>query len=60
MVNIIRFITVILITHSKKYTLKERICMAIAWIPRASSPATLAGLVYNEAKSRGDLYKDYQ
>ena len=34
--------------------------MAIAWMPKTSVPATLGGLILQEAKSRGDAYKEYQ
>jgi len=50
---------VILMTHSKKFTMRERIFMGIAWIPKSTVPATLAGVVYNTAKARGEGYEDY-
>ena len=32
----------------------------MAWIPKTTVPATLAGIIYNESLALGDEYKDYQ
>ena len=34
--------------------------MALSWIPKSTVPATLAGVIFTEAKALGDQYKDYQ
>ena len=31
--------------------------MAIAWIPRASAPAVLGSVIYNDAKAKGAGYE---
>ena len=49
----------VLISHSKKYTIKERLFMSVSWMPRSSVPATLGGVLYAEAKSRGPKYAEY-
>jgi hypothetical protein len=55
-----RFIAVIISSHSKKYTIKERIFMALSWIPKSTVPATLAGVIFTEASALGIQYQDYQ
>jgi hypothetical protein len=55
-----RFIAVIISSHSKKYTIKERIFMALSWIPKSTVPATLAGVIFTEASALGIEYQDYQ
>ena len=52
--------SVILMTQSKKLSIKERIFMGISWIPKSTVPATLAGVVYTTAKARGSDYNDYK
>jgi NhaP-type Na+/H+ or K+/H+ antiporter len=58
--QLMRFVAVIISSHSKKYTIKERIFMGLSWIPKSTVPATLAGVVYTEASALGMQYKDYQ
>ena len=58
--QIFRFCGSFLSSYSNKYTVKESIFISIAWIPKSTVPATLAGVIYNEALSLGDTYKDYQ
>jgi hypothetical protein len=53
-----RFVGSFLSSHSKKYTIKERIFMSMAWIPKSTVPATLAGVIYTESLPLGDSYKD--
>lgn len=55
-----RFIAAFLLSYSVKYTIRERIFMSISWIPKATVPATLAGVIFTEACALGDNYKDYQ
>lgn len=43
-------IIVIVVTHTKKYTFKERVFMAIAWMGKATVQAALSALVLNEVK----------
>lgn len=45
--QIARFVSVFLLSYGPKYTVKERIMMALSWIPKSTVPATLAGVVYN-------------
>ena len=55
-----RFLAVFFCSHSPKYTVRERIFMALAWIPKSTVPATLASVIYTEAKALGPDYSDYQ
>ena len=55
-----RFIAVFLTSFGPKYTIKERIFMSLAWIPKSTVPATLASIVYTEANSRGSTWSDIQ
>ena len=55
-----RFVAVIISSHSKKYTIKERIFMGLSWIPNSTVPATLAGVVNTDALALGIQYQDYQ
>ncbi len=48
-----RFISVFFLSMGPKYTVKERIMMAICWIPKSTVPATLASVIYNEALASG-------
>ena len=34
--------------------------MSMAWIPKSTVPATLAGVIYTESLPLGDSYKDLQ
>ena len=34
--------------------------MSMAWIPKSTVPATLAGVIYTESLALGDAYKDIQ
>ena len=34
--------------------------MSMAWIPKSTVPATLAGVIYTESLAMGDAYKDIQ
>jgi hypothetical protein len=55
-----RFLAVLLISYSpSKYTLKERIFMAISWIPKSTVPATLASVIYTEALAHGAGWEEY-
>jgi hypothetical protein len=56
----LRFIGSFLSSQSKKYTIKERIFMSMAWIPKSTVPATLAGVIYTESLSLGNAYEDMQ
>jgi NhaP-type Na+/H+ or K+/H+ antiporter len=58
--QLMRFVAVIISSHSKKYTIKERIFMGLSWIPKSTVPATLAGVVYTDALALGIQYQDYQ
>ena len=49
---IVRFTTTFLVTYSKAYTVKERLFIAICWIPKATVQASLSGLYMKEAKKR--------
>jgi hypothetical protein len=33
--------------------------MGISWMPKSTVPATLAGVLYTEAKAKGHGYEDY-
>jgi len=55
-----RFFAVMICSHSKKYTIRERIFMGISWIPKSTVPATLAGVIFTEASALGPAFKDYQ
>lgn len=57
---LMRFISVFLVSGSKKYTIKERIFMGISWIPKSTVPATLASVIFTDAKILGSDYADYQ
>ena len=52
-------LTVIVVSIGSKYTMKERIFMSFAWIPKSTVPAALAGVIYSESKLRGPGYEDY-
>ena len=39
--------------------MKERLFIAMAWIPKSTVPATLAGVIYTESLALGDSYKDF-
>jgi len=54
-----RFVGVMISSHSKKYKIRERIFMGLSWIPKSTVPATLAGVVYTEALALGPAYSDY-
>jgi hypothetical protein len=41
----VRYLVVVIVTHSNKYTLKERLFMGITWIGKATVEATLSGLL---------------
>lgn len=47
----IRAITAFTVSTGKKYTLKERIFIAICWIPKATVQATVSGQFLAQAKS---------
>lgn len=51
-----RFLTTFLITFSQGYSKKERLFMAICWIPKATVQAALSGLFVMEAKKK-ELYR---
>ena len=53
-----RFTSVFFLSMGPKYTIKERIFMAISWIPKSTVPATLASVVYNDVLASG--WKDKQ
>jgi len=44
--QIMRFLSVFILSYGPKYTIKERIFMSLAWIPKSTVPATLASVVY--------------
>ena len=50
-------LTVIVMTHHNRYNIKERIFMGLAWIPKTTVPATLAGIIFTQAKIKG--YDEY-
>ena len=47
-------------TPSKLYTIKERIFLATAYIPKSTTVATVAGIIYSDALAMGPAYHDYQ
>lgn len=53
-----RFLGVFLAASGGKYTIKERIFIGISWIPKTTVPATLASVIYTEAKALGSDYED--
>ena len=55
-----RFISVFVVSHSPKYTLKERLFMSLSWVPKSTVPATLASVVYTESLAKGAAWEDYQ
>ena len=57
--QLIRFCATFFTSYANKLSVKESIFMSIAWIPKSTVPATLAGVIYNEALALGDTYKDY-
>lgn len=55
-----RFVAVLLATTGKQYTIKERVFFAISFIPKSTTAATVAAVVYNDAVALGEDYQDYQ
>lgn len=43
----------------RKYSLKEKIFMSIAWIPKATVQAAIGGVVLDEARKRGKIGEEY-
>ncbi len=56
--QVTRFLTVLVGTHTrtKLYTIKERIFIAFAYLPKSTTVATLASVIYTEAIKRGPEY----
>ena len=53
-----RFIGAYVSSGGGKYTVKERIFIGLSWIPKSTVPATLASVIYTEAKPLGPDYKE--
>jgi len=55
-----RWLATFIVTFEKKYTYKERMFMAFAWIPKATVQAALGGMTLAEAQKRGlPEYEEY-
>lgn len=56
-----RFMVMVLVTHSSKYNLKERLFMGIAWLGKATVQAALSGLILLEVRKypKNPLYEEY-
>jgi hypothetical protein len=51
---VIRAVVVVIVTHSKKFTIKERIFIGICWMGKATVQAALSALFLNAVKSFPD------
>lgn len=56
----VRFVTVFIISWQKKFSYKERLFLATAYIPKSTAVATVASVIYNDALALGDDFHDYQ
>lgn len=55
-----RWLATFIVTCEKKFTYKERMFMAFAWIPKATVQAALGGMTLSEAQRRGlPEYEEY-
>jgi hypothetical protein len=50
----VRVLAVLLVTRIKRYTQRERVFMAISWIPKATVQAALAGVILTD----GERYRN--
>lgn len=57
--QIMRFVGAFLVSFGPKYTFKERLFMAISWIPKSTVPATLASVIFTQSTALGADYEDY-
>ena len=51
---IFRWFATFFATAEKKYTIKERMFMAFAWMPKATVQAAIGGVVFDMASSQID------
>lgn len=58
--QIMRFVGAFMTSTGGKYTIRERIFIALSWIPKSTVPATLASVVYTDSKALGADYLEYQ
>lgn len=55
-----RFIGAFISSSQKKHTIKERLFMAMSWIPKSTVPATLGTMIYTESLPMGPKYAELQ
>lgn len=54
-----RMLATFLSAFERRFTFKERVFMAFAWIPKATVQAAIGGVVLDQARDEGDAGEEY-